>query len=85
VSDEERVKGEELLRGLEFVSLPSGWSPLGAAVLVKCINEDGRVAWSFRTSDELNDEELLGALVLRTELMRRALADDYTDPDGAGD
>jgi hypothetical protein len=34
-------------------------------------------------SDEarVKGEELRGALLLRTELMRRALADDYTDPD----
>lgn len=73
--------GEQLLAGLEFQELPQGWSPLGAAVLLKCIDDEGRVAWSFRTSSELNDEELLGALTVRVDLLRQALVDDYADPD----
>jgi hypothetical protein len=29
----------------------------------------------------MSDEEVLGALVVRTELQRQSLLEDYTDPD----
>jgi hypothetical protein len=69
--------------GLRFDSLRPGWTPLAGAILVKCLDEDGDVTWAFRTTADMNDEELLGALTVRTELSRRALVDAFVDPDDA--
>lgn len=67
------------VRGLDFQPLPAGWTPLGAALLIKCLDDEGSVTWAFRTSDELNDEELLGALRVRTSLHERDLLEAYCE------
>ncbi len=79
--DERRVPVEQALYGLTVHPLPKGWTPLSAIVLVKCLDEDGEPTWAFRTTEGLNDEELLGTLTVRTELLRRELVDSYYDGD----
>jgi hypothetical protein len=72
--DSERVSATEVVRGLTVGSgLPQSWTPVAAIVLVKCLDEDGEATWAFRTSDGLNDEELLGALTVRLELQKKYL------------
>ena len=61
--------------------LPEGWTPLASFVLVKCLDEDGDVAWSFRTSEPFNLEELLGALVVQAETLKRKLARQWEEGD----
>jgi hypothetical protein len=56
--------------GFDIFALPSGWMPLEGVVLVKCLDDEGDLTWAFRTTAGLTDEELLGALVTRTELCR---------------
>lgn len=73
--------GPQPTEGLQFRELPPGWMPLAGALLVKCLDEDGNPTWAFRTTDDVNDEELLGALTVRTDLLRRGLLDSYLDPD----
>lgn len=72
-----RVPVEQALYGLAVHPLPRGWTPMSAIVLVKCIDEDGEPTWAFRTSDGLNDEELLGALTVRIDLLRSELVEGY--------
>ncbi|MEV4259387.1 hypothetical protein AB0J52_40035 [Spirillospora sp. NPDC049652] len=67
----------EALTGLKVVPLPKGWTGLEAIVLVKCLDEEGRPSWSFRVTDGLNEEELLGALIVRNDMLRRDLLDSY--------
>jgi hypothetical protein len=71
--------------GLKFELLPAGWTPLAAAILVKCLDENGTASWAFRTTDDMNDEELLGALTVRTDLLRRGLVESYAETDGQED
>jgi hypothetical protein len=54
-----------------------GWTPPWAIVMVKCLDEAGRATWSFRTSEPVNLEELLGALTVQTELLRCRLLDEW--------
>jgi len=77
----DKTTPDNVLGGLEFDPLPAGWTPIGAVMMVKCLDEEGRPTWSFRTSEDMSDEEVLGALVVRTELQRQSLLEDYTDPD----
>jgi hypothetical protein len=76
---ETRYPITQVLTGLDLHPLPEGWTPLEAFVLVKCLDEDGDATWSFRTTHRLNKEELLGALVVQTEVLRRKLADEWAD------
>lgn len=54
---------------------------MAGTLVVKCLDEDGDVTWAFRTTKDMNDEELLGALTVRTDLLRRSLVDSYADLD----
>ncbi|PZG41995.1 hypothetical protein C1I98_20460 [Spongiactinospora gelatinilytica] len=76
--EEEEAPIGQALNGLNVYPLPQGWTALAAIVLVKCLDEEGRSTWAFRTTDGLNDEELLGALTVRTDLLRHKLYDAYT-------
>ena len=44
---------------------------------MKCLDEEGHSSWAFRTTPNLNDEELLGALTVRTDLLRKELLEAY--------
>jgi hypothetical protein len=59
--------------------LEAGWTPVEAFVLIKCLDESGEAAWSYRTTNRLNREELLGALIVHTDLLRRELVDEWND------
>jgi hypothetical protein len=74
-----RVPVAEVLAGLEIHSLPEGWTPLEALVLVKCLDDSGDATWSYRTTHRLNNEELLGALVVHTELLRHKLVAQWDE------
>ena len=69
---------DAVLNGLILTPLPKGWTATGVAALIKCLDDKGKETWSFRTSEHLSDEEVLGALVVRLEISKSALLDDYT-------
>lgn len=77
--DEHRLPIEQVLPGHRLHPLEEGWTPLASFNLVKCLDEDGDVSWSFRTSEALNLEELLGALVVQTEVLKMKLARAWDD------
>jgi hypothetical protein len=79
--DDERRPIEQVLVGLRIHSLPDGWAPLEGIVLVKCLDPEGHPVWAFRTTAGLNDEELLGALTVRTDLLRKELLEAYSEED----
>jgi len=78
-SDEQRVPVTEVLRGLEIHPLEPGETALEAFVLIKVLDADGDTAWSYRTTNRLNREELLGALIVQTDLLRKELLDEWDD------
>jgi len=77
--DDERKPIAEVLSGLAIQPLPDRWSPLEGIVLVKCLDEEGSPSWAFRTTAGLNDEELLGVLTVRIELLKDELVDSYDE------
>jgi hypothetical protein len=79
---EERKPIAEVLQGLEIHPLETGWTAIEALVLMKCLDEEGHATWAYRTTHRLNREELLGALVVHTDVLRRELADEWRDDDG---
>ena len=81
MTDDERQPIENVLPDFKLHPLEPGWTPLQAFVLVKSLDEGGSTAWSFRTSEQFNLEELLGALVVQVETLKRKLANAWDDED----
>ena len=81
VGRDDRVPVSEVLSGLEVHPLPAGWTVLEGFVLVKCFDGDGEPSWSYRTTHRLNREELLGALMVHVDLLRRELVEEWADDD----
>lgn len=73
MNEDERLPIEQVLSGHRLHPLDDGWTPLASFNLVKCLDGDGDVVWAFRTSEEFNLEELLGALVIQTELLKQKM------------
>ncbi len=48
-----------------------------AFVLMKCFDEAGETTWSYRTTHRLNREELLGALMVHVDLLRKELVAEW--------
>jgi len=61
--------------------LPEGWTPVEALVLIKCLDDEGVSTWSYRTTARPNREELLGALVVHTDVLRKELLAEWGDDD----
>ncbi len=80
-SDQDRKPIEQVLGGLHIHPLPAGWTALEGIVLLKCLDEDGHASWAFRTTSGLNDEELLGALTVRIDLLRKELLESFQNED----
>lgn len=79
MSGESRVPVAEVLSGLEVHPLEEGDTPVEAFVLVKILDNQGHVSWSYRTTHRLNREELLGALMVQTDVLRKELRDEWSD------
>ncbi|MFI7589432.1 hypothetical protein ACIB24_20400 [Spongisporangium articulatum] len=76
---DERHPLADTLPGLEVHPLEPGWTPLEAFVLVKCLDDEGDVTWAYRTTSRLNREELLGALIVQADVLRKELRDEWDD------
>jgi hypothetical protein len=69
---EERIAASEVLRGLDLHPLDPGETAIEAFVLLKVLDADGDVGWSYRRTNRLNREELLGALTVQVDVLRKA-------------
>jgi hypothetical protein len=76
---EQRVPVEQVLNGLEVHALEPGETALEAFILLKVLDRDGDVAWSYRTTNRLSREELLGALTVQVDVLRKSLRDEWAD------
>ncbi|GLH96378.1 hypothetical protein Pa4123_16520 [Phytohabitans aurantiacus] len=71
----------EVLRGLEIHPLDPGETAIEAFVLIKLLDAQGETSWSYRTTNRLNREELLGALIVQADVLRKELRDEWDDTD----
>ncbi|MGH9077671.1 MAG: hypothetical protein ACRDY0_09515 [Acidimicrobiales bacterium] len=76
-ADDRRPVGE-VLADLAIDPLAEGASAVEAFVLIKVRYEDGEDSWCYRTTREPNREELLGALTVQIDLLRKELLDDWS-------
>lgn len=74
-----RVPVAEVLSGLEVHPLEPGETAIEAFVLIKVLDSDGRPTWSYRTTNRLNREELLGTLMVQVDVLRKELRDEWDD------
>jgi hypothetical protein len=77
-----RLPIAEVLPGMAIHPLEDGWTPLEAFVLVKSLDEHGQSSWSYRTTHRPNREELLGALIVQTDLIRSELGAQWDNEEG---
>jgi hypothetical protein len=77
----ERRPIDEVLPGFRLHPLAPAWTPLQVFVVIKSLDEDGRAAWSYRTSEQMNLEELLGVLTVQVELVRDRIVEEWVDLD----
>jgi hypothetical protein len=78
-NEEQRVPVTEVLRGLEVHPLEPGETALEAFVLIKVLDAQGDISWSYRTTNRLNREELLGALIVQADVLRKELREEWDD------
>jgi hypothetical protein len=71
----------DVLSGLEIHPLEPSWTPMEAFVLVKCLDQDGDPTWAYRTTHRLNREELLGALIVQVDVLRKELLEEWGGED----
>ena len=81
---DERRPIAEVLPGLEIHPLEEGETPLEAFLLVKVLDAEGAPTWSYRTTNRLNREELLGALSVHVAVLTKELRDEWGDDSPAG-
>ncbi len=46
---------------------------------MKVLNSEGHTSWVYRTTNRLNREELLGALVVQVAVLKKELRDEWDD------
>jgi hypothetical protein len=68
-----------VLSGLAIHPLEPGETALEAFVLVKCLGAEGHLGWSYRTTNPLNREELLGALTVQVDVLRHEPRHEWDD------
>lgn len=71
----------EVLRGLEVHPLEPGETAIEAFVLIKVLDSRGDITWSYRMTNRLSREELLGALIVQVDILRKELRDEWDDND----
>lgn len=71
------VPAEELVKGLELMKLPAGYTPLSMMVCIKTIDEEGDIAWLYRYSKDLNAMEGLGAAHIAVALQTHDIKAAY--------
>ena len=75
----ERVPVADVLAGLELHPLEQNETAIEAFVLVKLLDAEGHTGWSYRTTNALNREELLGALEVQVAVLKKELRDEWDD------
>ena len=71
--------GPRALKSVDELGLEAWDSELAteAYILLKVRSDDGGPNWSYRSLSRISREELLGALTVQGEVLRRELRDDW--------
>ncbi len=77
----ERIPIGEALPGTTLQPLADGDEAVAVYALIKTRNADGDSGWSLRSPEEMNAEELLGALLSTSDWLRQSMLNDWVDRD----
>jgi hypothetical protein len=75
----------EVLTGMQIHPLEPGWTAIEALVAMKCLDQEGRITWAYRTTHPLTRAEFLGALIVQADVLRCELADEWLDDHDDGE
>ena len=79
MTEDERVPLADVLGDLKIHPLPDGWTALDAFLVIKVVDDEGQVTWSYRTTSAPNQEELLGVLTVQCDLLRRKISAQFEE------
>lgn len=69
-----------MIFGLEPSSeLPENWTPLDAVAVVKCLDEDGDLAFVIRSTETLSNWECFGLLEMAAKCQANDILNDIQD------
>jgi hypothetical protein len=70
-----------MIFGLETseAELPEGWTPLEAVAVLKCLDEEGNVAFCVRSTEALSDMEAYALLSVTASLQKREIIAGFED------
>jgi hypothetical protein len=77
----ERISLADALPGLGIHPLPEGWTAKEAFLLIKVVDDEGHSTWSYRTTNAMNREELLGVLTVHKALIVGELVAEFEEED----
>jgi hypothetical protein len=60
-----------------LMPLPEGWKAETVFTLIKLRNQAGETSWAWRSPGITNHEEVFGALIVQTELMKQRLLEEW--------
>jgi hypothetical protein len=75
---DEKVSLSSVLEDARIHPLESGDRALDAFLLLKVVDSEGDVGWCYRTTSPPNRQELLGAMMIQVDILRKELADEWT-------
>lgn len=61
------------------VPIPDGWTPLEEVVVVKCLDENGKVIMHHTATPDLNSFEAVGMLIWTERVLEEALVEPDDD------
>jgi hypothetical protein len=61
--------------------LPARWTPLDAVAVVKCLDEDGDLAFCVRATGTLSTWECYALLALAADVQRQEVVDSFESDD----
>jgi hypothetical protein len=76
---DDKIPLENLVSGMRVHALEEGEFAVSAFLLLKVRDSEGEMSWSYRTTEPPNREELLGALLVQADLLRKELLDDWSE------
>ncbi|MGN6333461.1 MAG: hypothetical protein ACTHOD_17745 [Motilibacteraceae bacterium] len=70
---DDRLPIDRVLPGMGLHALPDGHTPLEAFVIITSLDREGEVSWAFRTTHVPNQQEILGALIEQSDVLRHRM------------
>ena len=69
-----------MIFGLETgETLPESWTPLDAVAVIKCLDEEGNVAYCVRSTETLTNMECYALLQITAQTQGQAIVDGFED------